>query len=106
MTGFRFALIFAFIHTVVALLFIAIAPPYVGEQSDLSSIVWFVWGAIDFPLGILALWLGSEQESNAIAALLLVILGGLQWVYWGFSVGSDIDEQKQKQEKSKGLNQL
>jgi ascorbate-specific PTS system EIIC-type component UlaA len=99
MTGFRLALIFASVHTVVALLFIAIAPPYVGEHSDLSSIVWFVWGAFDFPLGILALWLASEQESNAIAALLLIVLGGLQWAFWGFNAGSDIDERKQKEAK-------
>ncbi|KAA1257094.1 hypothetical protein LF1_54940 [Rubripirellula obstinata] len=57
-------------------------PPAAGPNSDSAAMAWVLWVYIDFPLGLASLWAISNADSNALAVLSVLLIGGIQWILW------------------------
>ena len=76
--------VFYFIHLVAVHAFASGNAPLTGPDADAGSMAWIAWYLIDFPIGILAVSLGEEFESNTAAVWTVALIGGIQWLIWGW----------------------
>ncbi|WP_157594089.1 hypothetical protein [Rubripirellula obstinata] len=83
-------LFFLVVHTVAVACFAMTEPPAAGPNSDSAAMAWVLWVYIDFPLGLASLWAISNADSNALAVLSVLLIGGIQWILWGIAANTVI----------------
>lgn len=48
--------------------------------------VWALWYLLDLPISFVAFPFAEDACSNAGGVVLIVLIGGLQWAFWGWLV--------------------
>jgi len=83
---FTFPILFFLIHTAAVIFYAYHTVPLAGPGQSELSMVWLIWLYIDFPLGIVAIYIAQDLTTNVGAVSLMIIIGGLQWAFWGWLI--------------------
>ena len=76
--------IFFVIHGIAVVVFALNQPAIAGPNVDADALVWILWLWIDLPLSCVWILFAEDMASNAGGVATIVIIGGLQWAFWGW----------------------